>query len=190
MSLEDQVKTQRPLRLAQTLFIAGLAFYTSGQVMIALGRGFVDALAPIDFAHWALLIGATLMIHYAVSLNRTVIQRTASFILLIGIVGIIGMCVIDFIIWSYPLGEQRIAFIQHVSAAPTIWEPFILLGPWLFGIGIVLGSLPFVAKAKVGVTLVIIGSVISAMTTSWLTVLAYVLIMIGYILCFRHHFEI
>ena len=190
MSLEDQVKTQRPLRLAQTLFIAGLAFYTSGQVMIALGRGFVDALAPIDFAHWALLIGATLMIHYAVSLNRTVIQRTASFILLIGIVGIIGMCVIDFIIWSYPPGERRIAFIQHVSAAPTIWEPFILLGPWLFGIGIVLGSLPFVAKAKVGATLVIIGSVISAMTTSWLTVLAYLLIMIGYILCFRHHFEI
>ena len=125
------------------------------------------------------------MIQFAMSLNQSAFQRATSCLFLVGIVGIIGMCVIDFVIWSYPPGEERIAFLRHITNEPSIWMPFIQIGPWMFGLGIVFASLFYWRKSRLGVLTVIAGSLISATTTSWFTVLAYGLITVGFVLCFQ-----
>lgn len=185
MVLARRPEDDRQTALEQILFLIGLAFYTVGQSMIALGRDFVDSLRPIDFAHWALLIGAVLLIPYGLSCNRSGLKRIPSYTLLLGVAGIVGMCVIDFIIWSYPLGSERSAFIQHISGEHTVWIPFIHIGPWLFGIGLALMSFSFLSASKFGVLTILIGSLLSATTTSWFTVFAYAIITLGYALCFR-----
>lgn len=185
MVVSDQPENRDQVGLEKSLFVIGLAVYAGGQSMISLGRSYVDSLSPIDFAHWALLLGALLLVPYSISTNRRTLGRLSSYTLLIGVAGIVGMCVIDFIIWSYPPGAERQAFIAHVSAEPSVWVPFIHVGPWLFGIGICLISLRFLTTARVGFFLVLVGSIISATTTSWFTVFAYAIIAAGYVVCFR-----
>ena len=185
MDLSGRRKNHDQAELEKALFLLGLIIYAGGQSMIAFGRGFIDSLSPIDFAHWALMVGAIFLIPYSISANRGILSRLSSYALLIGVAGIVGMCVIDFVIWSYPPGPERRAFLEHISAEPSVWLPFIYIGPWLFGIGLVLVSLRFYATARFGVLIVVIGSIVSAPTTSWFTVLAYVLIAVGYVVCFR-----
>jgi len=167
------------------LFVTGLAAYLGGQVLINMGRDFVDSLRPIDFAHWLLIVGVLLMIPYAANLPRTRVNLVASPVLVIGIAGIVGMCVIDLIIWSYPPAGGRTDFLRHLMDAPTIWTPFMTIGPWLFGIGLAMASVSFLRSAPWGVLAVILGSTVSALTEGWYTVAAYALILVGYVICFR-----
>ncbi|MEM7767353.1 MAG: hypothetical protein AAF253_07675 [Pseudomonadota bacterium] len=162
----------------------GLVVYLAGQVMIAMGRGFVDRLQPVDYAHWCLLAGALLLVPFGMRLPPRPLSPLASGVLLVGVGGIVGMCVIDFLIWSLDAGEARRVFIDHAMATPVIWWPFIVIGPWLFGIGIALVSLVYVPALRLGPILVVAGSLINALTTGWAGLVGHLLIVAGFVALF------
>ena len=166
------------------LFLVGLSVYAAGQGLITMGRDFVDGLQPVDLAHWALVVGAVMLLPYAARMPKTRIAWIAGPLLIIGVAGIVGMCVVDFLIWSYGPGPERDAFIRHAVAEPAIWTPFMVVGPWLFGLGIALASLSYVEGTRSGPAIVIVASVITAVSHGWPGVLGNVLLVVGYAICF------
>ena len=142
------------------LFIIGLLFEVIGQLLLAQGNDFVYALKPIDFAHWSLLLGVALMIPQVVSFPNKLFNYIGAPIALIGIVSMIGMCVLDFVWWSQPTQEIRNEFATHLSKFPSIWKTFITTGPTFLNAGLLILSFNYLKQNKLGVFLVILASLI------------------------------
>lgn len=143
-------------------FLAGLTLFLIGQIILAQGNDFVYAQKPIDFAHWFLLLGAVFLIPQVVSFPKNIFSYIGIPMTLAGIACIIGMCVLDFIWWSFPTEEARIEFTNHVSNVPSIWKPFITIGSSskVFNIGLLLLSLNYFKRDKLGVIIVCIATLI------------------------------
>ena len=73
----------------KTLFLIGLLFFLIGQMILAKGNDFVYHQAPIDFAHWFLLVGVTLLIPQTVTFPKKIYSLIGAPLTLIGIVCII-----------------------------------------------------------------------------------------------------
>jgi len=144
----------------KTLFLLGFVFEIIGQILMAKGNEFVYNQSPIDYAHWFILIGVVLLIPQAVSFPKSVYTYLGSTITIIGIVCIIGMCVIDFIFWSQPDQESRSAVAKHLSQVSSIWKPFISVGPGILNIGLFLLCLNNLKENKIGVALVFVATLI------------------------------
>ena len=142
------------------LFILGALFETAGQVLLAQGNDWVYAQRPIDFAHWFLLLGVVFMMPQIVSFPNKIFSYIGTPIAMIGVVSIIGMCVLDFIWWSQPTQEIRNEFAGHLSQFPSIWKPFITTGPNFLNVGILLLSFNYFKQNKLGVLLIIIATLI------------------------------
>ena len=173
----------------RVLFLLGLVAFTIGQILLEFGREFVVSMRPFDYAHGLLLLGVTLMIPFAANLQRSVLGLTASVLLLLGIVAIIGMCVIDFILWSYGLGPERDAFTDHLIDTPAIWLPFVTIGAgYVFGTGLSVPSLLFLKRSKLGPLLVSLPMIAFAVLGRSVVIPTFVLVTLGYALCFwRDH---
>ncbi len=175
-----------PLRSDQALLIAGLLFFILGQQLLNFGRDFVAAQAPIDYAHWCLLVGALLFLPFAARLPKRNIHLITIPVFIAGIAAIIGMFVLDFIFWSLPAGDLADGFYSHVRAEPSIWQVFIAIGPnWVFGTGLALPSLSYFHRSRLGVALVLIGVLMQPTTGRDLIVVSYALITLGYLMCFN-----
>ncbi len=168
------------------LFLIGLAFELTGQILLAKGNDFVYSLKPIDFAHWCLLLGVVFMIPQSVSFPNKIFSYFGTPIVVIGIVCIIGMCVLDFIWWSQPNQEIRNEFAGHLSKFPSIWKPFITTGPKLLNIGIFLLSLNYLKQSKLGVSLIVIATLIflNAIPIPFRLISGYAITLIGFGLIF------
>ncbi len=144
------------------LFLAGLLFFLIGQILLAFGNDFVYSLRPIDFAHWSLFLGALLMIPQIVSFPKSIFSAIGIPLALVGAACIFGMCVLDFIWWSYPDEETRIAFTSHLSKVDAIWKPFISIGPSskIFNVGLAILSFNNFDRSKLGVALVVIATLV------------------------------
>lgn len=144
------------------LFLIGLSFFLIGQLILTRGNDFVFSQEPIDFAHWFLLVGAVLLIPQTVSFPKNIFSYIGTPLALIGIVCIIGMCVLDFIWWSFPNEEMRSEFTNHISQVPSIWKPFISIGPSskVFNLGLLILSLNYFDKGKVGIVILLIANLI------------------------------
>jgi hypothetical protein len=72
------------------------------------------------------------------------------------------MCVLDFIWWSFPDEESRLAFTYHISQVPSIWKPFISIGSTskVFNLGLLILSLNYFKKEKLGVVIICIATLI------------------------------
>ena len=174
--------------LYKIFFLLGLSFFLTGQMILTKGNEFVYNLEPIDFAHWFLLVGTVLMIPQTISFPHKIYSFTGTPLTLIGIVCIIGMCVLDFIWWSFPNDEMRVEFSNHISQVPSIWKPFITIGPSskIFNLGLLLLSLNFFKKEKIGVVFVFIGTLIlwNIIPIPFRSVFGYLLTLIGFSIIF------
>lgn len=170
------------------LFLLGLTFFLLGQILLAQGPDFINAQKPIDFAHWSLLVGAALLIPQVVSFPKKVFSYIGIPLTMVGIVCIIGMCVLDFIWWSYPTEELRMEFTRHISQIPSIWKPFIAIGPSskVFNLGLLVLSLNAWLKARGGVILVGIGTLVlwHLIPVPFRLVSGYTVTLIGFTLIF------
>ena len=168
------------------LFLIGLALELSGQILLAQGNEFVYNLTPIDFAHWSLLLGVTFLIPQVVSFPNKVFSYLGIPVAIIGIVCIIGMCVLDFIWWSQPNQEIRNEFASHLSKFPSIWKPFITIGPKFLNIGIFLLSLNYFKQHKLGVLTITIATLIflNLIPVPFKLVFGYSITLIGFGLIF------
>jgi hypothetical protein len=170
----------------KNLFIAGLLFETMGQILLAKGNEFVYAQKPIDFAHWFLLIGVVLLLPQIVSFPKKIHSYSGIPTAIIGVVCIIGMCVLDFIFWSFPTQELRNEFAGHLSKVSVIWKPFITIGPNFLNVGLLLLSLNYFKKNKLGVALVILATLILffARFIPFRIILVYLMTAIGFAIIF------
>ncbi|QOD59628.1 hypothetical protein H9I45_09675 [Polaribacter haliotis] len=144
------------------LFVIGLLFEVVAQVLLAQGNEFVYAQKPIDFAHWFLLLGVVFMIPQVISFPKKIYSFIGKPLTIIGIVCIIGMCILDFIWWSYPTQELRNEFAKHISQFPSIWDVFLKIGPssYIFNIGLLFLAFNYFKENKIGVTIIILATLL------------------------------
>lgn len=170
------------------LFLIGLLFFLIGQILLAQGNDFVYSQKPIDFAHWFLLVGAVLLLPQVISFPDKIFSYIGIPLAYIGIVCIVGMCVIDFIWWSFPDEAARNEFSNHISNVPAIWKPFITIGPSskIFNLGLLLLSLNYFKQEKVGVALIFIATLIlwHIIPLPFRLVSGYTVTLIGFSLIF------
>lgn len=168
----------------KVLFISGLVVFLIGQIILAQGNEFVYNLKPIDFAHWSLLVGAVLLIPQVVTFPKKIFSYIGIPLTLIGIVCIIGMCVLDFIWWSFPNEEARIEFTNHISQVPSIWKPFISIGSSsrIFNAGLLLISLDYFKSQKLGVIIIALATLVlmHIIPVPYRLVSGYTLTLIGF----------
>lgn len=143
-------------------FILGLGFILIGQIIMSKGNDYVYAQEPIDFAHWFLLVGVVLLIPQVVSFPKKLFSLIGIPLTLIGITCIVGMCVLDFIWWSFPNEEMRNEFTNHISSVPSIWNPFMSIGPSskIFNLGLLILSCNYLKSNKIGIVTILVANLI------------------------------
>tara|TARA_R110002073_G_scaffold125199_1_gene269706 strand:- start:5866 stop:6453 length:588 start_codon:yes stop_codon:yes gene_type:complete len=156
------MKTEMQNTTYKILFLLGLFFTLIGQIILTKGNAFVYSQQPIDFAHWFLLVGVVFLIPQVVSFPKKIYSSIGIPLTLIGITCIIGMCVLDFIWWSFPNEEMRTAFTKHIAQVPSIWKPFITIGPSskIFNLGLLILSLNYLNKEKIGIGILFIATLV------------------------------
>ncbi|QXP56607.1 hypothetical protein H0I25_02090 [Cellulophaga sp. HaHa_2_95] len=172
----------------KAFFIIGLVFFLIGQVIISKGNDFVYAQEPIDFAHWFLLIGVVLLIPQVVSFPKKIFSLIGIPLTIIGITCIIGMCVLDFLWWSFPNEEMRNEFTNHISNVPSIWKPFVTIGPSskIFNLGLLILSFNYFQNNKTGIVLILIANLIlwHIIPLPFRLISGYAITLIGFSLIF------
>ena len=173
-----------PNRTDQILFLSGLVLFMLGQVQLNLLGPASQSQAPIDWAHWTLLLGASLLIPFAARLPRTLFGSIAGIILIAGIVFIIGMNAIDFVFWGLD-DEMDGQLYRAIVDEPAIWGVFMRWGPGeIFTTGIGLPSLLYWRRSRLGTGLVALGLAIMIFGTQWYNVIGYSVVTAGYFLNF------
>lgn len=167
-------------------FIIGLSFLLTGQLLLAQGNEFVYSQKPIDFAHWFLLVGVVCLIPQVVSFPKKIYSAIGIPLTLIGIACTIGMCVLDFIFWSFPNEAMRNEFAAHITQIPSVWKTFITIGPSskVFNLGLLVLSLNYLDRAKIGIGILLIASLIlwHAIPVPFRLVFGYALTLIAFTL--------
>lgn len=169
------------LNIYKILFLVGLLLETIGQVM--LYQRSTLFYQSIDLAHWCLLLGVVLLIPQVISFPDKVFSYLGIPIVIVGIVSIIGMCVIDFTLWSYQANyEARSAFFQHISKVSLVWKPFMKIGPPFLNVGLLLLSFNYWKENKLGVVVMIVATLFTQISVSFNMIALYGLTLVAYLI--------
>lgn len=170
-------------KIYKALFLIGLLLETIGQMM--LYQGSVLFYQPIDFAHWCLLLGVVLLIPQVISFPDKVFSYLGIPVVIIGIVSIIGMCVIDFTLWSYQGDyEARSVFFKHIHKVTAVWKPFMKIGPPFLNVGLLLLSFNYLKESKLGVALVVLATLFVKISVPFNMIALYGTTLFGYLIIF------
>lgn len=143
----------------KTLSIIGLICLTISQFLLAQGFDFLQAQQPIDFAHWLMMMGAILMLAFSFIFPKGVISSVATFLTILGVIAHIGMCTIDFLLWSYGDDyESRNAIIGQLMNTPSIQIPFMIIGPALLYAGVATYAWQFIKSHTLAAMITLVGS--------------------------------
>jgi hypothetical protein len=143
----------------KTICLIGLFFFVVSYIMFSQGSKLAYFQKPIDFAHWFNLIGAVLLLSFNRVFPKNNLNTVASFLTILGVIAHIGLCTIDFIMWSF--GDDDIAKAQlseHISNTPSILFPFVIIGPSFLFIGLAAHASNFIKTNPISSLLVIIGA--------------------------------
>ena len=100
-------------KIYRALFLIGILFELIAQIFFRFGIRWSE---PLDFPHWFLLLGVVFMIPQVISFPDKIYSYIGIPIMIVGIVGAIGMCVLDFTFWSYQSDYKAgSAFFKHIS---------------------------------------------------------------------------
>jgi hypothetical protein len=164
--------------------LVGMVLLTLGQLLVAQGPEFVTALRPLDWSHWLLLLGAMTLTWRLTDIQVGGWGRLGCVATVAGAAAFVGMCVIDFILWTFPSDPARQAFASQVLRSPAISLPFLTAGPSLLFVGLGILALEWVALMRWRTGLVLGG--IAAVgfgqfgNTRWLVVAGHVTILAGF----------
>jgi hypothetical protein len=143
----------------KNICLIGLSLFVISYIMFSQGSRLDYFTKPIDFAHWFNLIGAVLLISFNNVFPKNRLNSVASFITVLGVIAHIGLCTIDFIMWSF--GNDEIAKLElsnHISNTPSILYPFVIIGPSLLFVGLAAHALNFIKTHTMYAAMVIIGA--------------------------------
>ena len=135
----------------------GLLFFVISYLLFS--KVLPDFQSPIDFAHWFNLIGACFLLSFNDVFPKNRLNSFASFVTTLGVVAHIGLCTIDFIMSSYgtnDLAKEELS--RHISNAPSILYPFVIVGPSLLFIGLSLHALNFIKTNVISFLMVFLSS--------------------------------
>ena len=144
------MKTRNLCMFGLILFVISYIFFSQGSLSSQKG---------IDLAHWCNLIGAVLLLSFNTAFPKTnKFHFIASILTSIGVIAHIGLCTIDFIMWSYggdDIGRNELR--EHISSVPLIVYPFIIVGPSLLFVGLAAHALNFIRTNPISSLMVILG---------------------------------
>lgn len=143
----------------RSICLIGLSFFVVSYIMFSQGSKLAYFQRPIDFAHWFNLIGAVLLLSFNKVFPKNNLNTLASFLTALGVIAHIGLCTIDFIMWSF--GNDDIAKMElskHISNTPSILYPFIIVGPSLLFIGLAIHASNFIKTYTLKALMVILGA--------------------------------
>ena len=170
-----------PSRFDRILFIVGHAFFLCALVLINSFGSSTKAETAIDYPHWLMLLSSVLQIPFATRLPQRGISLLASWLMLLGIVGIVGMCVLDFVFWSLPDPDLRMKVARELATTPSLWQPFMMWGTEeLPCLGFALASLTYLKDTKLGSCSVVAGAILSVAGGGWYNVAGRMLITLGF----------
>lgn len=87
------------------------------------------------------------------------LNSVASVITALGVVAHIGLCTIDFIMWSYGDNETaKSALSEHLSNTPAILFAFVMVGPSLLFVGLAVHAVNFIKTHTISALMVIFGA--------------------------------
>ena len=137
----------------------GLFLFVLSYIMFAQGAKLSYFQEPIDFAHWFNLIGAVLLFSFNNVFPKNNLNSVASVVTTLGIIAHIGLCTIDFIMWSFGNDDAaKVQLSEHISNTPSILYPFIIVGPSLLFIGLALHASNFIKTHTISSLMVILGA--------------------------------
>ena len=140
----------------KTLCLIGLFFFVTSYVFFS--QGSLSEQKHIDLAHWFNLIGAVLLINFNNVFPKNNLNSIASILTAIGVIAHIGLCTIDFIMWSFGndnVGRNELS--EQISNTPLILYPFVIVGPSFLFVGLAAHALNFIKMNPIGSLMVIIG---------------------------------
>lgn len=173
-----------PNKTDKALLLLGLLLYLAGQIWINTTGSMTSQQISIDGIHWLMLIGASLLLPFAARLPRTGFAAVAGPLLMLGIVLVIGMCTVDFVLWSLPEQPFRSEVSSHLMNTPMIWQPFIVISGYVFTPALALTSFYYFRLTKLGPFLAVIGMVTVGAGPIWTNIPGYALIFAGFAVCF------
>ena len=138
------------------LCLIGLIFFVTSYVLFS--QVSLNTQKHIDFAHWFNLIGAVLLYSFNNVFPKNKINSVASLLTALGVIAHIGLCTIDFIMWSFGndnLGRNELQ--EQISNTPLILYPFVIVGPSLLFLGLGTHALNFIKTNPISSLMVIIG---------------------------------
>ncbi|MBN9284851.1 MULTISPECIES: hypothetical protein [Flavobacterium] len=143
----------------KSICLIGLLFFVVSYIMFSQGSKLAYFQKPIDFAHWFNLIGAVLLLSFNKVFPKNKWNTLASFLTALGVIAHIGLCTIDFIMWSFENDDNaRMKLSEHISNTPSILYPFIIIGPSLLFIGLAVHASNFIKTHTLKALLVILGA--------------------------------
>lgn len=98
----------------------------------------------------------TILINFVFPKNK--LNTVASVLTSLGVINHIGLCTIDFIMWSYgndDIGSNKLR--EQISDTPLILYPFVIIGPSLLFLGLATHALNFIKTNPISSLMVIIG---------------------------------
>lgn len=137
--------------------LIGLFFFLSSYIFFS--QISLNTQKYVDWAHWFNLVGAVFLLSFNSIFPRNNISKVASFFTSLGVIAHIGLCTIDFILWSFGDNDTaRNELKQHISNTPLILYPFIIIGPSLLFIGLATHALNFIKTNTISSLMVIVGA--------------------------------
>lgn len=141
----------------KTLCLLGLLFFVISYVFFF--QVSLNQQKHIDLAHWFNLIGAVLLINFNHVFPKNKLNSIASVITVLGVIAHIGLCSIDFIMWSFGNDNAgRDALSLQISNTPLILYPFVTVGPSFLFIGLAAHAFNFIKTNLISSLMVIIGA--------------------------------
>lgn len=139
------------------LCLLGLLFFLISYLFFS--KVLPDFQIPIDFAHWFNLFGACFLLSFNDVFPKNRINIIASIVTALGVIAHIGLCTIDFIMWSFGNNEEaKEALSNQISNTPSILYPFVIIGPSLLFIGLAIHALNFFKTNTISSLMVIVAS--------------------------------
>jgi hypothetical protein len=178
------MQTQILLTKSQFAILSGsLLLMALGQMLLGFGREFIDSQKPIDWAHWLSLVGAVGVAISVARMKSGALGKIAGVLIIIGAIAFIGMCAIDFLLWTLPAEPTIDDVLDEALNSPGIAIPFLWVGPSLLFIGLALKALEWWRLRIWGVTLLISGTLLSgygqAIGNRWVVVASFIMMLFG-----------
>ncbi len=174
--------TMNNQKLTKILFVIGFVLLILAQISFSFTDA-INLLEPIDFIHWTILIGAVLVIPGVLRFSNGMFSKIGTPITLAGIATTIGMCAIDFVLWSYNSDQKARADLYYqLIEEPSIWMVFITVGPALFFVGLSIQSFDYLKTNIKGVLLTNIGAVVTGVGGLLLPFEYHFVMIIGYMI--------